>query len=213
MSITIAFEGIDESGKTTQAHILSRKLAFEDISSVVTCEPTGGMLGDQLSRGLWGTSNILQLVLLYAADRCEPAPLEHSTCDLLIKDRSWISSIAYQANKLCRWGLTEDPSNPNMEGFVFQCNQHCMDKDPWFLFDIDPEVAADRQGVALGVLDIYTLNAVREKYLEVASRPEDHPLYVGPCTVIDADQSVEAVSMCIKERVIDIMDFIHNGGT
>ena len=46
----IVFEGIDGSGKTTQAEILARKLASLGIPNILTREPSDGLIGQNLRK-------------------------------------------------------------------------------------------------------------------------------------------------------------------
>jgi dTMP kinase len=102
--IFIAFEGGEASGKSTQADLLKAHLESMGEKVVLSREPGGTPLGNQLRHILLdpATGNISPRseALLYAADRAnhvfaliKPA-LEHG--DVVISDRYMDSSIAYQ---------------------------------------------------------------------------------------------------------------------
>lgn len=99
----IVLEGIDGSGKTTQARLLAEALRHEGYEVVLTREPSDGPLGRWLRRYLAGSPRRLSPELELAwfmADRREhvenlirPA-LEHGK--IVISDRYYCSSMAYQ---------------------------------------------------------------------------------------------------------------------
>ena len=94
----ISFEGLDGSGKTTQAAMLAERL-----DAVLTREPGGTSLGERLRHELLHTDGEIDSrteMLLYAADRshhlnCVVLPaLAANRC--VVSDRSVWSSVAYQ---------------------------------------------------------------------------------------------------------------------
>ncbi|MBF2735194.1 MAG: dTMP kinase [Betaproteobacteria bacterium AqS2] len=100
----ITFEGIDHSGKSTQAKQLKRSLDQEGIRCIVTAEPGGsGQLGVEIRR-LMMDSNIkrdeLTAALMFNADRHEHVrniikpTLANGTW--VICDRFYDSTMAYQ---------------------------------------------------------------------------------------------------------------------
>lgn len=99
----IVFEGIDGSGKTTQARLLAEALRRRGLEVVLTREPSDGPLGRWLRRYLAASPRRLSPELELAwflADRREhvqnlirPA-LEQGK--IVISDRYYYSSVAYQ---------------------------------------------------------------------------------------------------------------------
>ncbi len=100
----ITFEGIDGSGKTTQAELLSRRLAQEGITSEVVREPGGTKLGEGVRELLLHRTDLhinpVAEFLLFSASRAQlvtekvlPALKDGKT---VILDRYFYSSIAYQ---------------------------------------------------------------------------------------------------------------------
>src|SRR5690554_6635734 len=67
----IALEGIDGSGKTTQAQLLVEKLKKSGKKVIYTKEPTDGEIGKLIRRVLSGELNVppLSLQYLFCADR------------------------------------------------------------------------------------------------------------------------------------------------
>ncbi|MEI7761348.1 MAG: dTMP kinase [Thermoleophilia bacterium] len=98
----ITFEGLDGSGKTTQARLLAARLEDEGIEVVVTREPGGTPLGEEIRNLVLHGGDMAPWAeaALYAASRAQhveelirPALARGAT---VICDRYVDSSIAYQ---------------------------------------------------------------------------------------------------------------------
>jgi dTMP kinase len=99
----IAFEGIDGCGKSTQLRLLARFLEEKGIEVVVTREPGGTALGEEIRRVLLHTSPgpvPKAELLLYLADRVQhveevirPAL---ALGKVVLTDRFYLSTLAYQ---------------------------------------------------------------------------------------------------------------------
>lgn len=99
----VAFEGIDGSGKSTQAALLAASLEKNGHQVVLTREPTNGPAGQKLQSYLLGPSRHLtpeEELELFTADRREHVAqiikpsLERGK--IVITDRYYYSSVAYQ---------------------------------------------------------------------------------------------------------------------
>lgn len=101
--VFIAFEGIDGCGKSTQATLLADKLESKGFDVLLTREPGGTQIGNQLRSLLLNDNQNMSWeteVLLMAADRAQhvaevirPA-LQRGA--IVISDRYVYSSLAYQ---------------------------------------------------------------------------------------------------------------------
>src|ERR687892_2330622 len=98
----VTFEGLDGSGKTTQARLLQRRLEADGRDVVLTREPGGTELGEQVRQLVLHGGHVTPWAeaLLYAASRAQhveevirPA-LERGAAVLC--DRYVDSSVAYQ---------------------------------------------------------------------------------------------------------------------
>src|ERR671918_64054 len=98
----VTFEGLDGSGKTTQARLLQKRLDVDGLEVVATREPGGTELGEQVRDLVLHGGHVTPWAeaLLYAASRAQhveevirPA-LERGA--IVICDRYIDSSIAYQ---------------------------------------------------------------------------------------------------------------------
>ena len=98
----ITFEGLDGSGKTTQARLLGARLEAEGIEVVLTREPGGTPLGEEIRNLVLHGGDVAPWAeaALYAASRAQhveqlirPALARGAT---VISDRYVDSSVAYQ---------------------------------------------------------------------------------------------------------------------
>ena len=98
----ITFEGLDGSGKTTQARLLGARLEAEGVEVVLTREPGGTPLGEEIRNLVLHGGEVAPWAeaALYAASRAQhveqlirPALARGAT---VISDRYVDSSVAYQ---------------------------------------------------------------------------------------------------------------------
>lgn len=101
----IVFEGLDGSGKSTQAALLSQNLSKLGVQNVLSSEPTSGAVGTFLRSVLSGATKLdsKTIAFLFAADRAEHLYGQAGVMEQLnsgavaISDRYLFSSCAYQA--------------------------------------------------------------------------------------------------------------------
>ncbi len=163
--LLIAFEGLDQSGKQTQAELLRdrltsagrsvRLLSFPDYQTVI---------GAEIGRALRGERDygpdVMQL--LYVANRYEykgEILREKDSGTILVCDRYLASSIAYgEAQGLDATWLTE-------------IQKYLPQPDMTFLLDIAPDVSARRKTADRDKYerDLLLLARVRDSYLRQAN--------------------------------------------
>ena len=142
----ITFEGLDGSGKTTQAELLAEAIRGTGRDVVTTREPGGTELGEHV-RGLLLSGNGISPwaeAALFAAARAElvdrviePALARNA---VVICDRYLDSSLAYQG--VARGLGVERVLALNLPAI------HDRLPDHTFLLDVDPAAAATRMGGA-----------------------------------------------------------------
>ena len=181
MSLLIAFEGLDQSGKQTQAEELrdrlaaagrpSRLLSFPDYDTVI-----GAEIGHALRGERQYTPDVMQL--LYVANRFEWKPAivaERERGTVVVCDRYLASSVAYGEAQ----GL--DPA------WLTAMQTYLPQPDVTVLLDIPPEISARRKrdGRDRYEQDLALLARVRESYLRQAA---------GGWARIDAGRHRDAVA-------------------
>lgn len=163
----IALEGLDQSGKETQARLLRDHLREDGRKARVASFPDyGTAIGEEIARALQGEREygpeVMQL--LYIANRYERRPdLERwLAADIaLVCDRYVASSIAYgEAHGLEQAWLVD------MQRFL-------PAPDVTILLDIAPETATLRKAVGRDryEADLALQGRVRESYLRQAEQP------------------------------------------
>jgi len=156
----IVFEGIDGTGTTTQLNILSRSLSQLGIPFYTTAEPTDSGIGQMIRKVLSGNYPVTPqtLAFLYATDRNEHlygtgGIQEHTRSgDLVICDRYFFSSLAYQGNT-CGIDIPE------------RLNQSFPLPSLLIYFDLSPETALSRIS-SRGTPDIFERGEVLLKVSE-----------------------------------------------
>jgi len=164
----IAFEGLDQSGKETQAKALRDRLRAGGAKSRVVSFPDyGTTIGEEIARALQGErdydAEVMQL--LYVANRYErKSDIERWQAAglVVIFDRYVASSIAYGEAQ----GL-ESEWLVSLQRFL-----------PWpdltILLDVTPEIAVQRKmtGRDLYEGDIDLLSSARQSYLRQSEQPD-----------------------------------------
>lgn len=206
MSLFITLEGPEGSGKTSAIKIVKEQLEKEGYQIVMTREPGGTPISEQIRNVILDKSNTAMdyrtEALLYAASRrqhlVEKVWPNVKEGKLVICDRYLDSSLAYQG--YARGLGVEDILNVNMyatEGTF---------PDITLLFDLEPEVGLARINAnssrEVNRLDLEKLDfhhRVRNGYLSLAKRFPDR------FVIIDASKNLEEVAAnalkAIKERL------------
>src|SRR5437867_7498543 len=189
----IAFEGLDQSGKQTQAELLRDRLKQEGQKARLVSFPDyGTSIGEEIARALQGEReygpDVMQL--LYVANRYERKPDLQRWLDgglVLVCDRYMASSVAYgEAFGLDPAWLTE------MQKFLPPASLTIM-------LDIAPETAARRKSADRDRYerDLAMLGRVRESYKRQA--------HAGGWVVLDGERSKGAIAADVHaaaERVL-----------
>jgi dTMP kinase len=191
--LLIAFEGLDQSGKQTQAERLRDALTERGrLVRLLSFPAYETALGMEIERALRGTRDYSAEVmqLLYIANRYEhKRQIEEDTArgTVLVCDRYLASSVAYgEAQGLDGAWLTEIQKN-------------LPQPDLTFLLDIAPEVSARRktQDRDRYERDLALLGRVRDSYLGQAKR--------NSWVVLDANRDRDAVASDVLSSVVKLL--------
>jgi dTMP kinase len=200
----IAFEGIDGSGKTTQAGRLISRLRGLGVRCHATKEPTDSPIGSLIRQMLTGRIKADERVLanLFAADRADH--LLNETDGLcrkvqdgvtVITDRYYFSSYAYHAVNtgmdidwlVCVNAVSSDILRPDVTVFL----------------DTAPELAMRRLEARAAAFELFEsgerLKSVRGKYFEAFEKLRD----VENIAVIDANADEDTVAGRVWEQLAE----------
>ena len=146
----ITFEGIDGSGKSTQARLLEERLKLLGYPVVLFREPGGTVLSERIRDLLLDpTLQILPLaeLLLFSAARAqlveERIKPELATGNLVICDRFFDSTTAYQGGGRRLFDV-------NWLASFHRRVTGGLVPDRTYLIDVNPEAAASRRAVRAG---------------------------------------------------------------
>jgi len=189
----IVIEGLDGSGKTTQARLLVQKLRSKH-NAVYTTEPSHGKIGSFIRESCLYEEKRLDSAaeaLLFAADRVEHVKNEVIPAlnegKLVISDRYVYSSLAYQGSA----GLSLS--------WIEAVNKHALKPDFAIFLDVAPETVLQRLNRKKSVMEnLETQRGVREIYLKFVSK--------GELVRIDGDRSVAQVSEALYARVLSFLE-------
>ncbi|MFA5840359.1 MAG: dTMP kinase [Candidatus Margulisiibacteriota bacterium] len=196
----ITFEGPEGCGKSTQSKLLKAYLESLGKQVILTCEPGGTKLGEELRNILLHTPEKLDQLAelaLFAADRAEhvakiiqPAL---SAGKIVICDRYVDSTVAYQIGGR---GLPED-----LVRYFNMVSSRGLLPQVTFLLKVDPQIGLQRAGQEK-VADrfenekISFHKAVLNKYLEIAKNDAKR------VKIIESNaRSIEAVQENIQKEL------------
>jgi len=210
--VFITFEGVEGSGKSTQAEALKKRLASRGIPVTLTREPGGTRVGEEVRRILLdhdlldhdhaGMAPLTEL-FLYLASRAEHTAkivrprLESG--EVVISDRYADASVAYQGG-----------GRELGDAFVESLNRRAtfgVKPDVTFLLDLDPGDGLSRLAAARGETArdriereaIEFHGRVRAAYLAAAEREP------GRFVIIDARRPRGEIESAVSSRVDELL--------
>lgn len=200
----ITFEGGEGCGKTTVIKALVKELEKEGLQALVTREPGGSLIAEQIRNVILDRANTLMdprtEALLYAASRRQhlveivlPALKEGK---MVLSDRYLDSSLAYQG--VARGiGIKE----------VFSINKFAIDQtmpDLTFFLDLEPEKGLERirqhRSDEVNRLDLEKLSFHQKVYEAYKLLAEKYPERI---VTIDASMTVEQEVEQIKKVILE----------
>ena len=190
--IFIVIEGLDGSGKTTQAILLAKKLS-ENHKIFLTAEPSRGKTGVFIRESCLYEDKRLPTeaeALLFAADRIEHMYSEVKPAldegKLVICDRYIYSSLAYQGSA----GLSLE--------WIKTINARSLQPDFSIFIDVAPERVIERLQRKKSVMEtLETQTKVREVYLKYVAK--------GELIRIDGDKPKDAVAEALYAKVSGLL--------
>lgn len=195
MGILVALEGIDGSGKTTQALALRDRLEQAGVAAAVYREPGDTEYGDRLREIFQHGRSVspeeeMRLFLedrrIDVRDNIQPA-LDAGR--VVIMDRYYFSSMAYQG------ALGLDPEDIRMANEAFAPRPHLT-----IILDVAPQASTRRIRAARGAQDSFEgveyLEKVRALFLSFVS---------DDVVTIDASGTFEEVQSLLWEKISPLL--------
>lgn len=181
----ITFEGLDGSGKTTQANLLKKHFESAGLEVLFLREPGTTPLGEILRDAVLKQNieiNKVSEALLFAAARVQLNDIlrENHKKKIIICDRYLDSSIAYQSGGR---GLSSD--------FIKKINEFSDTKpDITFFIDISPALSLERS-LEIGNIDriegenLTFFTSVYETYKKLAEENKDRIITIDGTNTIE----------------------------
>jgi len=190
--VFICIEGLDGSGKTTQAVLLTERL-YKSHNAIYTTEPSHGKTGTFIRECCLYEKKRLPTAaeaLLFAADRIEHVENEIKPAlaegKLVICDRYIYSSLAYQGSA----GLSLD--------WIKTINSHALQPDFGIFIDVSPERVLERLQRKKSVMEtLETQQKVREIYLKFVEK--------GELIKIDGGKPKDVVADALYSKVLSLL--------
>ena len=189
----IVIEGLDGSGKTTQAKLIAARLSRSH-NAIYTAEPSQGKIGTYIREAcLYGENRLLNTVeaLLFAADRIEHVEHEIKPAlakgRLVLSDRYVYSSLAYQGSA----GLST--------AWISEINKHALKPDFAIFIDVLPEDVLQRLRRRRSVMEnLETQRKVREIYMQYVEK--------GELSRINGNKSMKEVAEDLAATVLNFLE-------
>lgn len=199
-NLFIALEGIDGSGKSTQAKMLSEKFSAEGYKVYTTFEPTDRFIGSSIRNILKGNikADERTIAALFAADRLDHLLNEENGIlkklgegYTVITDRYYFSSYAYHGTHMdMDWVIASNEMSAKL-----------LKPDINIFIDVSPEVSMQRISANRQITELYetheNLQNVREKYFEAFEKlKEQEKIFI-----INGNQSPEVINADIWKEL------------
>jgi dTMP kinase len=188
--VFVCIEGIDASGKSTQARWLVRNLRRRGFDAIYTTEPSQGEIGTFIRRHVLQRRKRIPAVveaLLFAVDRVDHVETEIEPAlesgKIVISDRYVYSSLAYQGAA----GLDVQ--------WIKQINKMAPQPDLAIYIDVPPEVVVKRMRRKKSVMEtLKNQRRVREVYMKLVRE--------GRLLLIDGNKPAKEVAQNILTLVL-----------
>jgi len=191
--VFICIEGLDGSGKTTQAKRLVKNLRRKGFGTVYTTEPSAGKVGKLIRSFVLNRQKRVPIALealLFAADRVDHVEAEIKPFleqgKIVVCDRYVYSTLAYQG----AGGLDLE--------WIERINQFALKPNLALLIDVPTDVVVKRIKRKRTVMETKrNLEKVREVYMEMVREQR--------LTLIDGDKPVNDVAQTIFKIALKLL--------
>lgn len=201
----VAIEGIDGSGKTTQAELVVKKLKEEGYKVIYTKEPTDEPTGKFIRKILSGELKLpaVSLQYLFGADRAvhlEEIKKLLQKKYIVVTDRYFWSSVAYGVADM------KQITDFYLTAFSLLSFYHrFMVPDISFFLDVSADAAYKRIEGSEKHKDIYDdpekLPMIKNSYEYLMKKFKDK------FTIIDGERSIEAVTEELVKKIVSSIQY------
>ncbi|MEO1465022.1 MAG: dTMP kinase [Cyanobacteria bacterium J06633_1] len=199
--IFIVFEGIDSSGKTTQAELLQSYFTANREQAVISPEPSNGIIGNLIRQALkqrvvFSKDRHLfdqQMAYLFAADRHDHLYNDVDGVFKLIDDNYHVISTRYYFSSLAYNCDTEAQYS-----FIQKLNDRFPDPDLTIYIDLPLDVSLARLQKR-SLQEVYETKAKLAKVIKQYQRVFES--YEGRTIVVDGTLNRQSVHQQIVEQV------------
>jgi len=193
----ICIEGIDGSGKTTQARRLVKSLRQKGFDAVYTTEPSSGRVGRLIRRYVLDREKRMPIALealLFAADRVEHVETEIKPLlekgKVVVCDRYVYSTLAYQGAA----GLDHK--------WIEMINRFALVPDLALFLDVPPEVVVKRLKRKKSVMEtIQNQQRVREVYMNMVQD--------GRLILVNGNKPINDLTIDMLRIILDFLERSH----
>lgn len=197
----IVIEGIDGSGKSTQAELLQKNLRDRGEKAVISPEPSSGIIGNLIRQALkkrvffTADKNLFdeQMAYLFASDRHDHLYNDIDGVYKLIEDGFYVISTRYYFSS-----LAYNCQTPEQFSFISKLNHKFPPPDITIYLDIPVEVSLERTKDR-SLQEIYEtkekLMIVKANYEKIFSN------YTGSLSIIDGTQKLAI----IQQKIINLL--------
>ena len=198
----IVLEGVDGSGKSTQIAMVRDQLESMGHKVFCTSEPTSGDVGKEIRRALSGeiSRTNTDLAVMFLADRiqhCREISTHLNAGEIVLCDRYYYSSFAYQGNEECL-------------SWVLESNLQCPElirPDICVFLDIDYAKCVDRITGSREKLDSFEqdfdyMMTIRDRYIRTMSWCRDRRN--AKISIINADADIQTVFGRIMKAILSV---------
>lgn len=190
----IVFEGIDGTGKSTVARLVSERLRESGKDCVLTMEPSDSWIGDAVRRANENGTDDLAEALLFMADRAEHT----KQIEVMLSEGTWVVCDRYYASTLAYQTATLGARLDEPMQWLWNINQRIIRiPDVTYYFVLEVEKALDRMSDRPGRSKFEKLDFLKQVDLNYQKVEATDPSFHR----VDADRTLDDVLSYVLDHI------------